>query len=46
MTEELSAGGVEPGWVALTVSGFPLGMGKASGGRIKNHYPKGLRNLK
>ena len=44
--EELSAGGVEPGWVALTVSGFPLGMGKASGGRIKNHYPKGLRNLK
>ncbi|MFQ6967535.1 MAG: methyltransferase RsmF C-terminal domain-like protein [Subdoligranulum sp.] len=24
----------------------PLGGGKASGGRIKNHYPKALRNLK
>ena len=24
---------------------FPLGGGKVSGGRIKNHYPKGLRNL-
>jgi len=26
--------------------GVPLGGGKASGGRIKNHYPKALRNLK
>ena len=44
--EELAAEGLAPGWTALTVSGFPLGMGKVSGGRIKNHYPKGLRNLK
>ena len=34
------------GWCAVLVDGFPLGGGKASGGRIKNHYPKALRNLK
>ena len=33
------------GWCAVLVDGFPLGGGKVSGGRIKNHYPKGLRNL-
>ena len=33
------------GWCAVLVDGFPLGGGKASGGRIKNHYPKGLRSL-
>ncbi|MBO4679909.1 MAG: RsmF rRNA methyltransferase first C-terminal domain-containing protein [Lachnospiraceae bacterium] len=31
------------GWVLLTVRGFSLSFGKASGGVIKNHYPKGLR---
>ena len=31
-------------FVALIYEGAPLGGGKASGGRIKNHYPKGLRN--
>ncbi len=31
------------GWCIISVSGYPLGWGKASGGRIKNHYPKGLR---
>lgn len=31
------------GWVLLTHCGYPLGWGKASGGVIKNHYPKGLR---
>ena len=38
--------GVDPGlqgWVRLLYKGFALGFGKASGGRIKNHYPKGLR---
>lgn len=38
--------GVDPklkGWVRLTYKGFALGFGKASSGRIKNHYPKGLR---
>ncbi len=33
----------ESGWVAVCVDGFPLGLGKASGGILKNHYPKGLR---
>ncbi len=31
------------GWTVLTYEGYPLGFGKASGGQIKNHYPKGLR---
>ncbi len=44
--EELPAPGAPSGWTAVTFSGFPLGMGKVSGGRLKNHYPKGLRNLK
>lgn len=33
----------EKGWIALFYEGFCLGFGKASGGQIKNHYPKGLR---
>lgn len=33
------------GWVLLTVHGFSLAFGKASGGVIKNHYPKGLRRM-
>lgn len=32
------------GYCVLTYRGIVLGGGKASGGRIKNHYPKGLRN--
>ena len=31
------------GWCAVKYNGAPLGGGKISGGRIKNHYPKGLR---
>ena len=31
------------GWTMLTYKGLPLGWGKASGGMVKNHYPKGLR---
>ncbi|WNQ09711.1 RsmF rRNA methyltransferase first C-terminal domain-containing protein [Paenibacillus aurantius] len=31
------------GWCLVTAEGCPLGWGKASGGWIKNHYPKGLR---
>lgn len=33
------------GYTAVRVEGIPLGFGKASGGRLKNHYPKGLRTL-
>lgn len=35
--------GEERGWTVLFFEGYPLGFGKASGGQIKNHYPKGLR---
>ena len=43
--EEIDAGTAENGWCAVLVDGFPLGCGKVSGGRVKNHYPKALRNL-
>ena len=33
------------GWCLIGVCGYSLGWGKASGGRVKNHYPKGLRIL-
>ena len=44
--EEIAAGGAADGWCCVTVDGLALGAGKVSGGRIKNHYPKALRNLK
>lgn len=31
------------GYCGVRVDGIPLGFGKASNGRLKNHYPKGLR---
>lgn len=31
------------GWYLLSCQGFSMGFGKASGGQMKNHYPKGLR---
>ena len=34
------------GWSCVCVNGYPLGWGKASGGMLKNHYPKYLRLLK
>ena len=43
--EEIDAATAQNGWCAVLVDGCPLGGGKVSGGRIKNHYPKGLRNL-
>ena len=36
----------EKGWHLITVDGYSLGWGKAAGGIMKNHYPKGLRNVK
>lgn len=44
--EEIAAQTAAPGWCAVCVDGFALGAGKVSAGRVKNHYPKGLRNLK
>lgn len=35
--------GEQKGWMILSYEGYALGFGKASGGQIKNHYPKGLR---
>ncbi|WP_289356000.1 RsmF rRNA methyltransferase first C-terminal domain-containing protein [Paenibacillus sp. S-12] len=31
------------GWTLVSIDGLPIGFGKASGGQLKNHYPKGLR---
>ncbi len=33
------------GWHLICVEGYSLGWGKAAGGIMKNHYPKGLRKL-
>ena len=40
--EEIEAD-LQNGWCAVLFEGTVLGGGKASGGRVKNHYPKGLR---
>lgn len=34
---------VQKGWCLVCVNGYSAGWGKAAGGQIKNHYPKGLR---
>ena len=31
------------GWCVVCVAGFPIGLGKAVNGVVKNHLPKGLR---
>jgi NOL1/NOP2/sun family putative RNA methylase len=41
--ETIAAPAGMSGWCAVAVDGFPLGWAKASGGQLKNHYPKGLR---
>ncbi len=42
--EEIDALSIDgSGWCAVMYCGATLGGGKASGGKIKNHYPKGLR---
>ena len=53
MTAEQTAGylrgetfSIDPGlrgWYALSTQGCTVGFGKAAGGQMKNHYPKGLR---
>lgn len=44
--EEIAVPSDLKGYTAVCVSGIPVGFGKASGGRLKNKYPKGLRTLK
>lgn len=36
--------GEAEGWTLMRYSGLAIGWGKGSGGMIRNHYPKGLRN--
>ena len=33
------------GWAVITTQGCTVGGVKVSGGRAKNHYPKGLRKV-
>ncbi len=44
--EPIDNSGACKGWTLMCWFGYPLGWGKASGGTIKNHFPKGLRILK
>ncbi|MFT8872229.1 MAG: RsmB/NOP family class I SAM-dependent RNA methyltransferase [Sporolactobacillus sp.] len=41
--EALPGSEATKGWCVATLSGFPLGWMKSSGGLLKNGYPKGLR---
>ena len=36
---------IENGWCAVCVEAYPLGLGKAVNGVVKNHLPKGLRKI-
>ena len=44
--EEIEAKTAAAGYCGVVVDGFALGFGKVSGGKVKNHLPKALRNLK
>lgn len=44
--EEISVPPDLKGYTAVCVNGMTAGFGKASNGRLKNKYPKGLRTLK
>ncbi len=41
--EAIAAPETLSGWCLPVYQGLALGFGKASGGQLKNHYPKGLR---
>lgn len=43
--EEIAVPDTFCGYSAVAVEGAVAGFGKAVGGRLKNHYPKGLRQL-
>ena len=44
--EEIDTEEQKSGWCAVCYEGVPIGGGKISSGKVKNHYPKGLRNNK
>ena len=41
---EIEDDSVKDGYGVILVDGYPLGLFKASSGKLKNHYPQGLRN--
>ena len=41
--QELETDLAGKGYLPVLADGWPVGFGKLSGGRLKNHYPKGLR---
>ena len=41
--EEIEVDASVKGWCAVLFEGAAIGGGKASSGKVKNHYPKGLR---
>ena len=43
--ETVEDGAISNGWCVVCVHGYPLGLGKAVNGTVKNHYPKGLRKV-
>ena len=43
--EEIVCDEALKGYTQVKLCGIPLGFGKASNGKLKNHYPKGLRML-
>jgi NOL1/NOP2/fmu family ribosome biogenesis protein len=43
--EEIGVSSDIKGYTAVCVNGITTGFGKASNGRLKNKYPKGLRTL-
>ena len=40
---ETVEGEIVDGWCVVCIEGYPLGLGKAVNGTVKNHLPKGLR---
>lgn len=40
---ETVEGDLKNGWCLVCVDGYPIGLGKAVNGTVKNHLPKGLR---
>jgi len=43
--DTIEADEMDNGWCIVCVHGYPLGLGKAVNGTVKNHYPKGLRKF-
>ena len=43
--ETIEEDNLRNGWCVVCVHGYPVGLGKAVNGTVKNHYPKGLRKL-